>query len=400
MRVERLTTQAELDDIQPAWNQLAAARPFMSHQWLGAWWRHYVAANDGAPSVGQSFVLAVIDDQDHTLIAVAPWYLTHSWPGGRTVRFLGDGLACTEYPTILCRDGDERRVVAALTEWLNQQPDECWNAIHLSSCAPDDPMVSRLAEQLRSDGHQVRTASGEACWRLDLPTSWEEYLSRLSKRNRKRAKKMLRNTLDSGRATFRTADAGSFSATLEAMIQLHRRRWAGRREVSCFDSPRFRRFFRDAANHLTAAGLVRLNFLERNGQMIAADFNLVGDGTLYAYQSGIDPDALKHEPGRVLTYETIRQAVGHGYLAYDLLRGDEPYKSTVRAVSTATFDVRAIRANRSAKIRDWVWSTRHHVRTWVKKGFLAARRWQNTALIEVARSWATMTKRHRTKWGN
>jgi CelD/BcsL family acetyltransferase involved in cellulose biosynthesis len=44
-----------------------------------------------------------------------------------------------------------------------------------------------------------------------------------------------------------------------------------------------------------------------------------------------DPDYLDDEPGRILLLRLLRKALREGYLALDLLRGDEPYKSHLGA---------------------------------------------------------------------
>ncbi|MDH3717900.1 MAG: GNAT family N-acetyltransferase, partial [Planctomycetota bacterium] len=390
MQIEHLKTAAELDAVQDAWNQMAGARPFLRYEWLGSWWRHYATASKNEPAVGEPFVLAVYDPGDsNTPIGLAPWYLQRSWTGGRTLRFLGDGVTCTEYPTILCLAGQQSNVTAALAHWLDQQSPQSWDAIELSSCDPGDDVVPQLASHLEACGHQVQPAAGDACWRIELPSDWNEYLARLSKTNRKRARRLLRALHEGSRMRFGTAAAHDVIEMTDIMIQLHQRRRDSRNETGCFDSPRFCSFFRDATSQLFAAGLVQLNYLQLDDSIVAADYNLFGDDTIYAYQSGIDPDALQHKPGHLLTYETIRLAIENGYKTVDLLRGDEPYKANLRAERTETLDWRIVRATRSARLRHVAWLARRRTRGWAKQGLATARGWQTTAASTLANAWAT-----------
>ncbi len=112
---------------------------------------------------------------------------------------------------------------------------------------------------------------------------------------------------------------------------MHQRRWESLGKRGCFRSARFREFHREAATRLLATGDAEVFWLECDGRPIAAEYHLIGDRTVYAYQSGIAPDRLELEPGRLAVLATIREAIDDGRQCYDFLRGDEPYKAHWRA---------------------------------------------------------------------
>ena len=82
------------------------------------------------------------------------------------------------------------------------------------------------------------------------------------------------------------------SPAFENMVKLHRRRRAGLTQRSCLDSTRFLAFLADAARRLSEKGMLHLNQLELDGRPVSADYNLVGNGVIYAYQGGMDPAVL------------------------------------------------------------------------------------------------------------
>ncbi|NIL96650.1 MAG: GNAT family N-acetyltransferase [Planctomycetales bacterium] len=186
-----------------------------------------------------------------------------------------------------------------------------------------------------------------------------------------------------------TVTADELNAALQTMIQLHQRRRASRKETGCFDSPHFCRFFEDATRRLFASGMLKLDYVRLEGRIAAVDYNVLGSDTIYTYQSGIDPDALQHTPGRMLMLATIRRAIDHGYAAIDLLRGDEPYKANFRARRTETIDWRIVRGTRSARCRQVAWLARRQTRAWVRQGLATARSWQTAASQTLAHAWAT-----------
>lgn len=107
-----------LSPLASAWNELAGGVPFRRWEWVETWWRHYGCREDGSPKPGcELFVLTVWDDNDE-LIGIAPWYRILTRSGARVVRFLGDGEVCSDYVSILCRNGKEEHVTEALADWL------------------------------------------------------------------------------------------------------------------------------------------------------------------------------------------------------------------------------------------------------------------------------------------
>ena len=95
----------------------------------------------------------------------------------------------------------------------------------------------------------------------------------------------------------------------------------------------------------------QLSWIELDGLPLAAEYQLVGGSTVYAYQSGIDPDRLDSEPGRLVLIEAIRRCIANGYRTYDFLRGDEPYKAHWRAEPRKMIKLQVVPPNRSAQLR-------------------------------------------------
>jgi CelD/BcsL family acetyltransferase involved in cellulose biosynthesis len=117
-----------------------------------------------------------------------------------------------------------------------------------------------------------------------------------------------------------------------------------------------------------ASGNLRLVWLEVDGRPVAVEYQVLGDRSVYAYQSGIDPDALDHEPGRLITMATLKMAIAEGRRAFDFLRGDELYKAHWRATPRATQDIRLIPDARAARLRHQVWLAGSSLKDWLRDG--------------------------------
>ena len=126
------------------------------------------------------------------------------------------------------------------------------------------------------------------------------------------------------------------------LVDLHQRRRKTLGEKGCFASARFAGFYRDVVPELLRRGRVQLYWLEFDGRPAAAEYHLAGDGVLYVYQSGMEPELLEHKPGNLINLMIVRQAIERGYRAYDFLRGDEPYKARFGAQPRPSVELRIV----------------------------------------------------------
>ncbi|MCE9548592.1 MAG: GNAT family N-acetyltransferase, partial [Planctomycetia bacterium] len=108
------------------------------------------------------------------------------------------------------------------------------------------------------------------------------------------------------------------------------------------------------------------------GQLVATDYLLSGQGVVYAYQGGIDPRRLALGPGRLLAVAEIRQAIAEGREAFDLLRGNEPFKAHLRAQPRATIDYRVAGDGLTSRVRHAAWLARREARHWIRQGLQLA----------------------------
>ncbi|HUY32419.1 MAG TPA: GNAT family N-acetyltransferase [Pirellulales bacterium] len=379
MRVSRIADWDQPSTLASQWNVLARGVPFRSWDWMATWWRHYGGPRPRGAARREWFVLGV-HDAAGTLAGLAPWYRQTGAGRSRTVRFLGSGHACGDYLSVLCRPGCETEVAVALADWLSEHrgpragDPHAWDRLEMTGVDAGDKTVNILVARLAERGSLVHRRPAPCCWRLPLPADWEDYLARLSKSHRKQLRRLQRRLFDTGRAVLRqVADEADLARALAILTDLNERRRGGLGEASCFAQPGFAEFHREATAHLLRAGSLRLSWLELDGRPIAAEYQLAGDGVVYAYQSGIEPEALADEPGRLATMATIRAAIDGGYRAYDLLRGDEAYKAHWRAEPRPSLDLRVLPGTRADRWRRGAWRVGDQARAWLKNGWRLAR---------------------------
>ena len=347
MRIFCLTTLAELAPYADDWERLAGGVPFRSWTWLTHWWRHYGPQSDGEALRTRLATLCVFDDAD-ALVGIAPWYLDCSAMRGRVLRPLGSGEVCSDYLGVLCQPAREEAVVGALADYLVQNalddgPDALrWDLLALDGVDTEDRAMSALADNLAAAGCSVHRQARLSCWRLDLPTDWDQYFASLGKHLRRDARRLERE-LGAGRVTLHVATRlDELPRAMAILVDLHQRRRKTLGEKGCFASARFAGFYRDVVPELLRRGRVQLYWLEFDGRPAAAEYHLAGDGVLYVYQSGMEPELLEHKPGNLINLMIVRQAIERGYRAYDFLRGDEPYKARFGAQPRPSVELRIV----------------------------------------------------------
>jgi CelD/BcsL family acetyltransferase involved in cellulose biosynthesis len=372
MYVEPLNQDSSLAALAGDWNRLTAGVPFRSWPWLDTWWKHYGAKSSPTTSRRELCLLAVRGNC-RELLGLAPWYLEHTFARGRVIRFLGSGEVFSDYLSLLAEPGRALEVATAVAAWLRGPGHATWDAVELCGVAADDVAVGELIAALSRSELGVHVRNDLNCWRINLPSSWEEYLERLSRSHRKHMRCSERRYVDDGRAVLRQATTVTeASQALELLIELHQRSWRARGKPGAYASSRFMAFHRETVPRMFEQGMLQFNWIELDGKPIAAEYQLVGNGVLYAYQGGFDPDHQDAEPGRLSTSAVLRQAIQQGLHAYDLLRGDEPYKAHWRAEPQRMLRVRVVPRHSAARVRNVVWLAEQSARRWVKRGLQLA----------------------------
>jgi CelD/BcsL family acetyltransferase involved in cellulose biosynthesis len=355
MDVHLITQLTELEPLADDWRRLAQGNPFLGPEWLIPWWRHLGSVQRGRNR--SLSVLAVFDAGG--LAGLVPWYCEQTRLHGRVLRLLGSGSVCSDYLSIPCREDLRSEAIVAIADWLCRQQDQVeggWDLVELECIDPQDPQLALLLSELETRGVLIHTRRVANCWRLTLPDSWEQYVATLSKTNRKRARRLDRNYLQTGRAKLHFAsNPAELAEVYTILVDLHTRRWQSRGEPGIFAEPGILEFHREASERLLSTGQLWMNWLEIDGAPAAAEYCLSDGKILYSYQSGLNPDLILHEPGTIALVDTLQLAIQQGLQGLDFLRGDEPYKLDWRATPQPMYDVRLLPGNLQGHLRQSLW---------------------------------------------
>ncbi|TAJ99752.1 MAG: GNAT family N-acetyltransferase, partial [Candidatus Manganitrophaceae bacterium] len=322
--VERICSDAGLFESKADWERLfarsSAQNPFLTWEWMAAWWRHLGA--------GRKLHLLFVR-RDGELIGIAPLYLRKIRQGGVSfyaLSFLGDEGVGSDHLDLLSRSGCEDDVAEAIAQtWREER--RGWDFIALRHLAEDSPHAARLL-RLSEQGWRVRRQAGEVCPYLGLAPTWEAFLDRLSASMRYTVRRKIRTLEKEHRVEFTAiAELNEGRSGMERLIALHQKRWGDRGGSEAFIDEVKLPFHRETAEAFFQKGMARLFFLKVDGETVAALYGFLLGRRFFYYQAGFDPAWKGKSVGMVLMAKCIENAVAQGWSEFDFLRGPEAYKS-------------------------------------------------------------------------
>jgi CelD/BcsL family acetyltransferase involved in cellulose biosynthesis len=162
----------------------------------------------------------------------------------------------------------------------------------------------------------LRLQRDPAAWRRMLPSGLQRNLRRYGNR-----------IVDECGARFCTIDdPQQADRAIDALMDVHTRRWHAQRRPGVFAAADVRRFHRSIAPALIRRGVLRLHIITIGDAIIAAQYVLQDSPHAFSYIGGFDPEWGHYSPGTLLMAYSIERAIDDGCTSFDLLRGREPYK--------------------------------------------------------------------------
>lgn len=334
MKTQVYTDAAGFAALRQEWNPLlrnsASNTIFLTWEWQSTWWEHL--------GEGELYLIAVRDGGH--LSGIAPLYLTSagnltSDDGPSELSIVGC-RDVSDYLDLIAVSGQEERVYSALLDWLESDEAPPWDLADLCNIPAASPTHSLLAEMAAARGYQVQTEVEDIAPIIFLPSTWDEYLSSLDKKQRHEIRRKIRRAEGGGQINWYVVnEEHDLAAAMGAFIKLHQKSHVEKDE---FMDAQMKGFFHAAAQVLHQAGWLQLAFMEINGEKAAAMLNFDYRDSIQVYNSGYDPQKYAQlSPGIVLLSYCIQHAIELGRAKFDFLRGDEEYKLRFGAQPTEVY---------------------------------------------------------------
>jgi CelD/BcsL family acetyltransferase involved in cellulose biosynthesis len=322
--VERIDGLPGFEALRDEWHELLKASDsdclFLTWEWLHTWWKH-LAGNR------QLSILTV--RCGGRLDGLAPFALRPSSLLGRrplpVLEFLGNGFVGSDYLDLIVRRGCEAVVRQTFVSALAKERMVIdWTQLRRGSC-----FAAAVASDLGQGDWSVGESVTNVCPFIALSgLSWEAYLSTLGAEQRYNFNRKWKRLNRDYRVEFeQVSGEDQCRESVDLTIDLHNLRWRERGGSDAFHTPGLVAFHHEFSQLALKRGWLRLNVLRLNEKPAACLYGFLYGSTFYFYQSGFDLTYLKQSVGLVSMGLGIKSAIEEGAKEYDLLHGNEEYKS-------------------------------------------------------------------------
>ena len=329
-----------------SWNALVeqsiSDTPFSRHEYLSEWWKTLGGGEwrVGADGRAERPILALISaTENDQLIGIAPLFIAE-YDSQRALLLIGS-IEISDYLDLIVREGDLVRFVSGLFDFLLSSFDDRWSAIDWYNLPDDSPTLAAFKSEAEKRGWTRHQEIYRPTPRIPLNGSFEEYLSRIEKKQRHEIRRKMRRAAESEKTVRFTIVNGTEDINTEINafldLMLHD---PGKAE---FLHPAMREQMTVTLQNAHAQGYLWLAFLEIEGVKTAASLNFDYRNKLWGYNSGVSREHMELSPGWVLLAHTIQWCCENGRFEFDFMRGDEEYKYRFGGVNKYVMRVRVKR---------------------------------------------------------
>jgi CelD/BcsL family acetyltransferase involved in cellulose biosynthesis len=329
LTVELIENFSRLAEIEPEWSAFARTitglTPFQLPQWLLTWWKHFGNGQLRVP---------VFRDRD-AMVGIVPCF-RHQWKGLRQITLIGSGISDYLEPAI------DPQHCPAIVERLrgHLESDMDWDI-----CDWQDLSVQTPLSRLKSEGgFELALTPDVPCSEIRLEGTFDQFQNNRPKNLKRNLRRYRQKAEATGNLQFEAVKEAR-PELMKALIDLHDAKWQKRGEPGMIQANGSAEFLCDVARRFASGDMLRFFTLRFRDQIAALILAFPYGRTMFGYLSAFDPEHESLGLARTLLLEAIRYCYQNGYLAWNFLRGDEPYKSWWGAQTIPKCRVRLIRAN-------------------------------------------------------
>lgn len=315
------TLHKDFSEINPnTWNSLveqsSADTPFSRYEYLSEWWKTL-----GGGEWKQATLVLVSATENEQLVGIAPLFITE-YDGQQALMLVGS-IEISDYLDLIVSPDDLPRFLSGLLDFLASSFADNWTAIDWYNLPDSSPTLAALKAESERRGWTHHEEIYRPTPRIPLNGSFEEYLSRLDKKQRHEIRRKMRRAAESGRVRFYVVDK---SADIETELDAFFHLMVQDRNKAMFLRDAMREQMSSTIHAAHAGGYLWLAFLEVDGVKAAASLNFDYKNKLWGYNSGVSREFMELSPGWVLLAHTIQWCCENNRYEFDFMRGDEEYK--------------------------------------------------------------------------
>ena len=322
--IEEINDVERFRSLRETWNTLLTGSPdnhiFLTWEWLFSWWQYHEA--------GKKLRIVLIKDKEK-VIAVAPLMQSRERKGIFRFDLLENicGKNCDSSGIILAEK--EQECVDTLLDYLGKVAEDTGAIVRLWHIPENSRFINILRQQYPSFSRSICLTERpvSSCPYIDLPATWEEYLSTLRASSRTALRRYLRRLQKDHVVVFRkyTGDT-DLRVEMDALFNMHEKRWRKKGVTSKFTRVAEQEFYFNVSKYFRQNGWLNLSFLDVDGKPVSVVWGFDYTDAYYQMTHTFDPDYSQYSVGTVHLMRLIEDCIRNGRTKFDFLKGDEPFK--------------------------------------------------------------------------
>jgi len=279
---------------------------FVLPPWLQVWWHDF--GSDAELYLGAF-------RKGGTIAGVAPLLLR-----GTEASFIGSADLC-DYLDFVIVPGKEVDFFNILLDDLQGRG---IRRLNLSPLRPNSSVLTYLVGIARNRNYDVFRKVEDVSLELDLPPTWQGYLSTLTQKQRHEVNRKLRRLGEVGEVNYRVVeDSNSLLDSMDLFLRLFRE---SREDKAIFLTSRIESFFRSLVKATARSGLLRFGILELNASPVAVVMYFDYNNSVFLYNNGYASEYSSLSVGLISKVLCLKDSVERGRGKFDFLKGAEEYK--------------------------------------------------------------------------
>jgi len=314
MKVDRIRDLEGLEKIKDPWNRLLFSAEqnsiFFTHEWISSWWMCF--------SDGYLLEILIFKDANENPLGIVPFMIQDD-----CLCFIAS-QEVSDYCDVITLGESREEFYDNLLRYIreNYSGIKKIELMNIKFSSPTLTMLPRLAPKYQYSCSLTET---EVAPLLEVPSSYENYMKGLNKKNRHEIRRKLRRMESlSGITVEKITDTQALESAIEDFIALHRKSSPLKEEF--WETKGMANFFREMTQRFSLQNWVELVFLRHEGKTMAALLNFVYSNQINFYNIAYDKDFARYSPGIYLFNYSIENAISEEKEKADFLRGREEYK--------------------------------------------------------------------------
>lgn len=303
------------------WNALLKVSisdtPFSRYEYQRLWWEHR-----GGGEWKEARLVLVTGRENEKLIGIAPLFLAEY--ENKPTLLLNGSIEISDYLDLIVKADDHIRFLSGLLDFLASHLADSWSRLDWYNLPDDSPTLAALKGESASRGWTHHEEVYRPTPRIALNGDFDEYLSRVEKKQRHEIRRKMRRAAESElNVRFVLVDS---SADIEPELNTFFELMVHDPGKANFLHPAMRDQMSAILHAAHKEGYLWLGFLEIDGVKTASSLNFDYNGKLWGYNSGVSRAHMELSPGWVLLSHIIQWCCENKRHEFDFMRGDEEYK--------------------------------------------------------------------------